>query len=59
MLRSRMACSNLCGLWRTVPSLRHISGSRFVSRIYEGIYHVIDYIRERAPRDIPLHQQFP
>ncbi|KAM5536537.1 hypothetical protein V8D89_009814 [Ganoderma adspersum] len=37
-----------CFVWSTLPSSRHISGGRFVSRIYEGKYHVDDYIRERG-----------
>ncbi|KAI1786962.1 NmrA-like domain-containing protein [Ganoderma leucocontextum] len=37
-----------CFVWSTLPSSRQISGGRFVSRIYEGKYHVDDYIREKA-----------
>ena len=28
-----------CFVWSTLPSSRHISGGRFVSRIYEGYIH--------------------
>ncbi|KAI1791732.1 NAD(P)-binding protein [Ganoderma leucocontextum] len=37
-----------CFVWSTLPSSLQISGGRFVSRIYEGKYHVDDYIREKA-----------
>ncbi|KUI55842.1 NmrA-like family domain-containing protein 1 [Cytospora mali] len=37
-----------CFVWSTLPSSRAISGGRFVSRIYEGKYHVDDYIREKG-----------
>lgn len=37
----------MCFIWSTLPSSRQISGGRFVSRIYEGKYHVDDYIRSR------------
>ncbi|ROV91522.1 hypothetical protein VMCG_09445 [Cytospora schulzeri] len=37
-----------CFLWSTLPSSRALSGGRFVSRIYEGKYHVDDYIREKG-----------
>ncbi|KAH9848925.1 NAD-P-binding protein [Lenzites betulinus] len=35
-----------CFVWSTLPSSHKISGGRLVSRIYEGKYHVDDYIRE-------------
>lgn len=37
-----------CLLWSTLPSSRALSGGRLVSRIYEGKYHVDDYIREKG-----------
>ncbi|KAI0708016.1 NAD(P)-binding protein [Earliella scabrosa] len=36
-----------CFVWSTLPSSKQISGGRLVSRIYEGKYHVDDYIREK------------
>ncbi|KAI0658732.1 NAD-P-binding protein [Cubamyces menziesii] len=36
-----------CFVWSTLPSSHKISGGRLVSRIYEGKYHVDDYIREK------------
>ncbi|TBU39662.1 NAD(P)-binding protein [Dichomitus squalens] len=37
-----------CFVWSTLPSSNKISGGRFISRIYEGKYHVDDYIREKG-----------
>ncbi|KAI0349359.1 NAD-P-binding protein [Trametes cingulata] len=39
-----------CFVWSTLPSSHKLSGGRLVSRIYEGKYHVDDYIREK---DLP------
>ncbi|KAI0808017.1 NAD(P)-binding protein [Fomes fomentarius] len=36
-----------CFVWSTLPSSKRISGGRLVSRIYEGKYHVDDYMREK------------
>ncbi|KAL1939177.1 hypothetical protein VTO73DRAFT_10218 [Trametes versicolor] len=37
-----------CFVWSTLPSSHAISGGRLVSQIYEGKYHVDDYIREKG-----------
>ncbi|KAI0672631.1 NAD-P-binding protein [Trametes maxima] len=37
-----------CFVWSTLPSSHKISSGRLVSRIYEGKYHVDDYIREKG-----------
>jgi len=35
-----------CFIWSSLPSSAQISGGRFVSKIYEGKYHVDAYIKE-------------
>ncbi|KAI0771072.1 NAD-P-binding protein [Trametes elegans] len=44
-----------CFVWSTLPSSHKLSGGRLVSRIYEGKYHVDDYIREKGVPGVFLY----
>ncbi|KAI8982946.1 NAD-P-binding protein [Trametes punicea] len=44
-----------CFIWSTLPSSHKLSGGRLVSRIYEGKYHVDDYIREKGYHAVFLY----
>lgn len=40
LVDAAMAAGVECFIWSTLPSSRQISGGRFVSRIYEGMYGI-------------------